>query len=244
LFMADELKSCPFCGGDDIDGNDEVVRCHKCGAEQPYLSLDHDATERWNTRASSRPPADQVPATSAQIQVAQDWIDNGFPVPNCAERVAIRAAIAALQAVPAASEVGWQSIESYPFDGTHVLVWSRLDGADDDEPQPLPAYCDHEDGIWWLTQGLEEVETPDWWRPLPEPPALNASICANCHDAYWVCENHPARPWEPHSDSEDACGCGAGMPCPVCNTGDPPRMEWSEVICSVDAIAMEADRDG
>jgi hypothetical protein len=33
-------------------------------------------------------------------------------------------------------------------------------------------------------------------------------------DTFWVCENHPAKPW----DGPSACGCGgAGMPCPVCN---------------------------
>jgi hypothetical protein len=38
--------------------------------------------------------------------------------------------------------------------------------------------------------------------------------CAVCMDTFWVCENHPAKPW----DGPSACGCGgAGMPCPACN---------------------------
>jgi len=47
--------------------------------------------------------------------------------------------------------------------------------------------------------------------------------CATCRDTFWVCEDHPDKPW----DGEDACGCGAaGMPCPVCNPADadhPPK---------------------
>jgi hypothetical protein len=38
--------------------------------------------------------------------------------------------------------------------------------------------------------------------------------CSICQDTYWVCESHPAMPW----DGPAACGCGgAGMPCPDCN---------------------------
>lgn len=60
------------------------------------------------------------------------------------------------------------------------------------------------------------------------------AYCVNCDGGYWVCENHADRPWHGTSDSEDACDCGgAGSPCPVCNTGPVPIVEWSEVICSV-----------
>jgi hypothetical protein len=44
-----------------------------------------------------------------------------------------------------------------------------------------------------------------------------------CQDSFWVCEDHPAKPW----DGPSACGCGgAGMPCPACNqTADErPRL--------------------
>jgi hypothetical protein len=44
--------------------------------------------------------------------------------------------------------------------------------------------------------------------------------CLRCLDTGWVCERHPAMPW----DGEVACGCGgAGMPCPDCNPSDPAR---------------------
>ena len=48
--------------------------------------------------------------------------------------------------------------------------------------------------------------------------------CSVCMETFWVCENHPAKPW----DGPDACGCGgAGMPCLVCNVpddGERPRL--------------------
>ena len=37
-----------------------------------------------------------------------------------------------------------------------------------------------------------------------------------------VCETHPDRPFKMFSKRADACECrGAGVPCPVCNTGEP-----------------------
>jgi hypothetical protein len=48
--------------------------------------------------------------------------------------------------------------------------------------------------------------------------------CPVCMDTFWVCESHPAMPW----DGPNACNCGgAGMPCPSCNPSDrdhPPRL--------------------
>jgi hypothetical protein len=44
--------------------------------------------------------------------------------------------------------------------------------------------------------------------------------CIVCEDCAWVCEKHPAIPWEgPHG--------GACAPCPVCNgtkDGNAPRL--------------------
>jgi hypothetical protein len=57
-----------------------------------------------------------------------------------------------------------------------------------------------------------------------------------CEDTFWVCENHPTRPWE----GEHACTCaGARAPCPMCNSselGDAPRMP--------DGFKTEVDKDG
>jgi hypothetical protein len=41
--------------------------------------------------------------------------------------------------------------------------------------------------------------------------------CLPCGGEGWVCEDHPDQP-EGHDER-----CGAGMPCPACNTSDPPR---------------------
>src|SRR5712671_6606140 len=40
--------------------------------------------------------------------------------------------------------------------------------------------------------------------------------CRRCFNLRWVCEDHPDQPIH-----HDDCG-GAGVPCPVCNTGRPP----------------------
>jgi hypothetical protein len=41
--------------------------------------------------------------------------------------------------------------------------------------------------------------------------------CTNCKGTGWVCEWHADKPWTPTSPiSVESCGCGAGMPCPVC----------------------------
>ena len=42
--------------------------------------------------------------------------------------------------------------------------------------------------------------------------------CERCNSTEWVCENHPDRPWADQPGSgPNACGCGAGKPCPECN---------------------------
>ena len=55
----------------------------------------------------------------------------------------------------------------------------------------------------------------------------NQQPCDNCDSSGWVCENHPDQPFSMGSKRADACECGAGMPCPVCNPSggldDPPR---------------------
>jgi len=56
--MTDELKPCPFCGGENLE-EDAIgrVACSGCGATAPY---GYHTTETWNTRAD-------LPATDAQV---------------------------------------------------------------------------------------------------------------------------------------------------------------------------------
>lgn len=60
--------------------------------------------------------------------------------------------------------------------------------------------------------------------------------CPRCKGALLVCEWHPDKPWTPNSPSGlESCGCGAGMPCPVCR---PPRT----VVGSDEAVAEAVQR--
>lgn len=55
---------------------------------------------------------------------------------------------------------------------------------------------------------------------------MDDNKCKACDDGFWVCENHPDRPWDGTSKAANACGCGAGMPCLLCNPCDdenPPK---------------------
>jgi len=51
-----------------------------------------------------------------------------------------------------------------------------------------------------------------------------------CDNEGWVCENHMTKPWDGTSSRKDACGCGAGAPCPYCNKEDPPRMSGTIIF--------------
>lgn len=48
-------------------------------------------------------------------------------------------------------------------------------------------------------------------------PGGEGGKCRVCDDGGWVCENHQGKPWEGTSSREDACHCGAGAPCWICN---------------------------
>jgi hypothetical protein len=41
--------------------------------------------------------------------------------------------------------------------------------------------------------------------------------CLICDSTGWVCESHPDRPWRGRRERADACDCGTGMPCELCN---------------------------
>ena len=54
LMMSDELKPCPFCGGEAqlIEAMGEVwVRCTECNASAAMQNYPVDALAKWNTRA-------------------------------------------------------------------------------------------------------------------------------------------------------------------------------------------------
>ncbi len=53
--------------------------------------------------------------------------------------------------------------------------------------------------------------------------------CERCHGSRWVCEDHPNQ-----LSGHGECG-GAGMPCPDCNTEEPPMKPsgWRSIV-SVD----------
>ncbi|RLP26326.1 hypothetical protein D8676_11690 [Mesorhizobium sp. YM1C-6-2] len=53
-----------------------------------------------------------------------------------------------------------------------------------------------------------------------------SGTCPLCHDARFVCEDHPRLAWP------DECNCGApGKPCPVCNAAPGrPRLRDGFVI--------------
>ena len=60
--MADKLKPCPFCGGDntDIISADIIagtqywrIHCYGCGCTQTPVSDKEEAIEKWNNRPSS-----------------------------------------------------------------------------------------------------------------------------------------------------------------------------------------------
>ena len=46
--------------------------------------------------------------------------------------------------------------------------------------------------------------------------------CAICDSTGFVCEYHRDRPWGELSNRADACGCGGGAPCRLCNSDDQP----------------------
>ena len=56
--MPDKLKSCPFCGSEDIhtkfiDRVMAAVECNYCGARGPVIYLELSATDAWNRRANN-----------------------------------------------------------------------------------------------------------------------------------------------------------------------------------------------
>ena len=66
-----------------------------------------------------------------------------------------------------------------------------------------------------ICQHLNDPPTlPADWRRLTRP--TTSDMSCTCQGERWVCEGHPLKPF-PH----DGCA-GPGLPCPVCNTEEPP----------------------
>lgn len=192
-----ELLPCPFCGCETVrqfhpfEQRGYVIDCNRCNGGFHNIPKDQ-AVGRWNTRAPSRPPADQVADVVQRVARAlcedngddPDDLDNsrickadGTPLPLWAAYES--AAIAALQAVPAASEVGWQPIETFdeptsPGSGDGVLVADRNGTVGE---AYFRNFGDRDDGWWWANTNWGDYPEPDrpdnptHWRPLPEPPA-------------------------------------------------------------------------
>ena len=59
--MTDELKPCPFCGGEAEYKIAYGVTCHTCGAKKP--SMYADAPEAWNTRTPTPVAPQGAPET-------------------------------------------------------------------------------------------------------------------------------------------------------------------------------------
>ncbi len=55
--MSEELKSCPFCGGSDLENLKPfyaLVRCLICGSEGSLQDTKAEAITAWNTRAGEK----------------------------------------------------------------------------------------------------------------------------------------------------------------------------------------------
>ncbi|CAN7446928.1 hypothetical protein LJR066_002790 [Acidovorax sp. LjRoot66] len=92
----------------------------------------------------------------------------------------------------AAELAGWQSMESAPRDGTHILAWLP-----DSETCYVVCWADASNGIrkelgstrpgWHLAwDGYRfDAPAPDYWHPLPDGPELDAWKCDRCHGKGW-----------------------------------------------------------
>lgn len=99
--MGNELKPCPFCGGDNIQaiqytqGITLALVCVKCGARGPKQivglpTMDGiDTTEAWNTRAALA--ASDEEAVDARFSVVAETIQNNT---GCSDSDAVHAAMA------------------------------------------------------------------------------------------------------------------------------------------------------
>lgn len=70
--MNDELKPCPFCGGEAIiDGCDDtlwIVVCKECNASIGYKETKEEAIEAWNRRIEPTFTPDELDAIRRNVR--------------------------------------------------------------------------------------------------------------------------------------------------------------------------------
>lgn len=58
--MSEQLKPCPFCGGNNVElVNGDIsfwINCVDCFTEGPLAEIEEQAKDKWNTRASTWHP--------------------------------------------------------------------------------------------------------------------------------------------------------------------------------------------
>lgn len=80
--MSEELKSCPFCGGEVeiknwADGNQWSAECSECGVGESYNDTREDAVIFWNTR--------HIPEGHVLINLDSVLVPRGEPMPQTVE---------------------------------------------------------------------------------------------------------------------------------------------------------------
>lgn len=83
--MSEELKSCPFCGSEDIEiKHDEfcdywIVECRECEVERNRCLSKDDAIELWNTRPIEDEKDKEIAKLKAALKAFIKW-DKDYPV--------------------------------------------------------------------------------------------------------------------------------------------------------------------
>lgn len=85
--MTDALKSCPFCGSDDVEALDmegkHYVVCYDCALEGPFHKSRAAVIAAWNTRAALAAPA-VPPQKPLHIEALNDaWEDRDRDYVRC-----------------------------------------------------------------------------------------------------------------------------------------------------------------